>query len=382
MVLYIVSYKNAEIVEKAVDDNKQAVLERKVDNNFCLSTFIKQQLTDFQPIDTLIIDLSALENADEEIINALSTFRMLYDKAKIIFIAEAREEGDPLLSEVFNMGIYNILAGNMDTDRLYDELNYCLSKGKTYRESLVFKNKQEVKVADQPIHKEKIIIKSEIKPAVNKTFIGFSGTQHRIGVTHFSIVCANYLKNQGFKVALIELNNSCFRHIKEAFDAESGNEYFKINQVDYYPDFNFDNITTVLNKKYNFVLIDFGLYTPDNAIEFNRCAIPIILTGSKPWETEYLNNIFERVPEADLFEYSFVFNFTSDKEFDEIKKEMEPLNKIFFAEYNPDPFNPDKTNCLKQIFKGYIPETITNEKNFDIKEQIKKWGSFLLKSKK
>lgn len=385
MILSIVSFQYAEEINKVIEESNKPVLENMVVTGFDLLSYIKQQLDQLQQVSILIIDLSALENADEEIITAISNFRMLYETAKIIFIAPGRNKGDKLLSEIFCMGIYDIIPGDVNVENIADEVNYCISKGKTFRESLMFKEAYTIAETDSEQIKERIIIKKEIRTAVNKAFIGFTGTQPRIGVTHTAIVSANYLKDKGYKVALIEEKsnkNKCFEYIKNSFDTTGDEEYFNINQIDYYPDFDIKNIFKILTKNYNFVLIDFGLFNMEFIAEFNRCVIPIIITGSKPWEIDNINKIFECIPEDDLKEYSYIFNFTDESEHKSIIDGMGTLQKVFFSDYSPDPFNSRGSDWLNKLFEGYIPETVTQTKksnNINPKEIIAKCKSIFLK---
>lgn len=380
MIFYIASYSYADDISVSVAESGKSVLDKKVVMQFDLALFMKQQMEQMQQVDVLIIDLSALNNADEDIIKALSSFRMLNDSARIIIISpENRTRGDRLLSDIFCLGIYNIIVVSEDKEQLKDEIVQCITRGKTYRESLIYK--ENFKVVDNnspsPV-KERVIIKHEIRHTVNKALIGFIGTQSRIGVTHNAIVSANFLKSKGFKIALIEdatNTNKCFNKIREAFDIIDSEEFFTLNQIDYYSNYDLTNIYKILTKNYNFVLIDFGIFDKSIVAEFNRCVIPIVIAGTKPWEVDYMNNLFESVPENELKEYTYLFNFTDKKDQIIVKEGMEVLKNIYFSECIDDPFNPTFYPELENIFKGYIPETITKvskQANPSIKERIDK----------
>lgn len=376
MILYVVSFTNADEIEKAISESGKSILDKKVENNFDITSYMKQQIDQLQPIDTLLIDLSALNNADDEIIKSISNFRILYNETQIIIIDLNRTVGDRLLSEIFCMGIYDIIAG-IEKDQLEDEITYCLNNKKTYRESLIYKMSEKTNVNQgTTLVKEKIIIKNEIRTAVNKTFLGFIGTQERIGVTHNAIVCANYLKNKGFKVAIIEEQsneNKCFSYILDSFDLSTETEFFNINQIDYYPNYDIKNSFKILSKNYNFILVDFGVFREDKISEFNRCVIPIIITGTKPWEIEKINKIFESVEENELKEYTYFFNFCDIATEDHVRECMGDIKKIYFSEYNPDPFNAKNYDSLDNLFKDYLPETITKkQEKFNIRELYEK----------
>lgn len=386
MILYIASYTNSHEIEKAVADSKRPVLEKMITSNFDLDHYIKQKLDNFKNLEIFIIDLSALENADEEIINAINRFRMMYDRTRVVLIAKERDRGDRLLAAFFHMGIYNLITGDLSSEDLEDEIRYCITEGKSYRESVLYKEAFAVVESGPSPVKERVIIKNEIRTAVNKTFVGIMGTQERIGVTHNAIVCANYLKSKGFKVALIESNaikSKCLEDVKKSFDAEDTDGYFNINQIDYYPDFDFEKIASVMNRNYNFVVIDFGTIENVNISEFCRCAFPIVITGAKAWEMNNVNKVFERIKTEDFMEFYYLFNFVHSADQKSIKEEMEPIKKVFFTEYNPDPFNCNEFENLNELFKGYIPETVIHtskeSKRIDIRGLLGKCQSVFSK---
>lgn len=384
MISYIASYKYVEHIENVVEKSGRSVFDKKVVTEIDIEEYVRQNLDQLRNVEIFIIDLSALKNADNEIINALNSYRLLYDQARIIFIAPNRSKGDRLLSEIFCMGIYDIIADIEDQELLEEELAYCLSNGKSYRESLIYKETSYNTTTEisKPAIKERIIIKNEIRTSVNKAFIGFMGTQSRIGVTHNAIVCANYLKNKGFKIAVVEsdtVKNKSFDYIRESFDLDDSEEYFNLNQIDYYPSYNIKNIFNILSKNYNFILIDFGEFDKENLAEFNRCVMPIIISGSKPWEIDQINKIFECIPEEHLKEYTYLFSFTDTQDQANIKEGMGTLKKVFFSDYTPDPFNCSGSNELDNLFSEYIPETITQTKKkgqINVKEMLKdfKWN--------
>lgn len=367
MILYFASYKNSEEIEAAVLESNKPVMEKKVVSDFDFLLFIKQQSDSLKTVDVLILDISAFSNSDDDILMSLRSYRMLYEKSKIIIIATKRDRGDRLLSEVFCLGIYDIIAGDMEKSQLKEEISYSITYGKSIRESLVYKDEY-VPVEDKTnTVRERIVIKNEIRPAVNKAFIGFIGTQARIGTTHNAVVCANYLRNKGFKIAIIEDQNNenhCFDLIRKSFDCdiEEGEEYFKLYQVDYYPNFDMANIFKILTRKYNFVLIDFGIFNIDKIVEFNRCVIPIIVTGSKAWEINHINNVFSCVAPDDLKEYTYLFNYTGKEDYKNIKEEMGDLKKVYISSFEADPFKSTGYDDLDDLFKGYVPETVIKQK--------------------
>ena len=101
-----------------------------------------------------------------------------------------------LLKKCFEMGILKIITTD-DYKILQDELVYCIKKGMSYRDAAKYKDSVP----------EKISVKHTRK-TVMKRMIGIAGTCENIGVTHNAIVLANFFRQKGYMVALVEKNNS------------------------------------------------------------------------------------------------------------------------------------------------------------------------------
>jgi hypothetical protein len=83
--------------------------------------------------------------------------------------------------------------------------------------------------------------------------------------------------------------------------------------------------------------------------------MPIVVCGSKPWEINQLNKVFESTTEEILKEFYYLFNFTNSSNMDLINSNMGELNKVFYADMTPDPFNPSEASSLRMVFKDYLP---------------------------
>lgn len=378
MILYISSNFYNEYIIDAITEANQNILNQIVSEKFSLNMYLRQQLEQLQAVSTIIIDISALSDTEEEICQALNNLRLLYNNIKIIVITPNRIAGDPLLSEIFCLGIYDIISTSEEESYLLkNELIKSLNQGKTYKDSVIFKESIITKTdaKQQKQIKEKIIIRNEIKQSVNKALIGFMGTQYRVGVTHNAIVSANYLKSKGYKVAIVENDDNPMKNfhiIKNSFDNVENDkeEYFTINQVDYYQNYNFKEIHKILSKNYNFVILDFGTFRNSYLAEFSRCVVQIIVTGSKAWEIEYINRIFEENSEEILKNYTYLFNFTDLENAKIIRENMGVLEKVYFSSYTPDPFNSNYYSDLDKIFKDYLNTTTENEVKEPIYKQI------------
>lgn len=378
MIIYISHYEHDKKIEQAIIDSNKRILNSFVTDKMDLQGFVKKEFEQLQVVQKLIIDLEALENSEEDILQAISNFRMLYN-AELIIISTELQVGDKLLHDIFSLGIYNIIT---DEETLIKELIDCLTIGKKYSDSIKYKidenqSKTETSKKIETITKEKVIIKSRIEKIVNKELIGFTGTQNRIGTTHNAITCARFLQNKGFKVALIEnvTNNRCFNEIKDVYagDIQSSESYFTLYQIDFFPEFDLENLHLVLNSNYNFIIIDFGTFGDSVATEFSRCAVPIIVAGLKAWEQEYINKVFSSFDFNinTLNQFYYLFNFTSDSLREDICYNLQEIEKKYFQDYIPDVFN-GTSHAFSDLLSHYMTEEIeeTEQKKKSILSKI------------
>jgi len=363
--------QTSDVIKDAVTSCNLYLLNNLTVQNFDLAAYIKQALEQFQSLTKIIIDLSALNKKDDEICLALENFRMVCSNVQIIIISPERKAGDSLLSQIFGLGIYDIISCDSyeEIEDLKVEIMKCLTEGKTYKDSAVFKDTTTISQDKAKNVKEKIIIKREIQKTVEKALIGFMGTEKRIGVTHNCIVSANYLSEKGYKVAVVEnaeISEKTFASIKNDFDGNIEHDgYFSIGDIDYYPNYDLAEIYKIVAKNYNFVCVDFGTINNKYLIEFSRCVVQVIVTGSKPWELESINQLFEMCSEEELKNFTYLFNFTDTKQMQLIQEGMGNLKKIFFAPYTPDPFikmDGDSSEVFDSIFKEYAGTSSKEEK--------------------
>lgn len=384
MIIYISHYEHEKEIEQAIIESNKKILNSFVTDKINLQSFVKKEYEQMNITQKFIIDLDALEDSEDSILQAVSNFRMLYN-AELIIIATELKIGSQLLNDIFCLGIYNIIT---DKENLIKELAYCLTAGKKYGDSIAYKieedkNKSEPNKRGETIVKEKVIIKKYVQKIVHKEMIGFVGTQKRIGTTHNAIACAKFLQKKGFRVAIIEnkTNSGSFNEIKDVYEEEIKIEenHFNFSQIDFYPMFDLDNLYLILNNNYNFIIIDYGEYTDSIAMEFSKCAVPIIIAGSKPWELDYINRIFCSYDNNIniINQFYYLFNFTSDSLQDDIRSSLKLLEHIYFQEYIPD-FFKGSNEIFTEMLKGYMTEEI-EEVGKEKKSILTKIGGILNK---
>lgn len=330
----------------------ELIFEENVENNQDFYKYIKQNIINLSEIDSLVLDISACINTDEEILNALEMLRTMYDSMKIIVVAPYYELGNPFLTKCVQMGICNII--NTDDFRQIElDVEKCILQGMTYREAAKFKE----------VRPEKLLVKHKVKRAVNKRLIGVAGTETNIGTTHTAIILANYLRKQGFMVALAErAKTEAFASICDAYGENIFEEgYFTLSGVDFWPAVDDEKMQMLLTHSYNVIVIDFGLYEQTNKDAFERCEDRLVISGSKPWEMEAVNHVFSEASKEVLKKYTFIFNFTPESDYEDIVEGMNGLHTVFLN-YTENPFKENEFPSGKEIFAEILPEEEEKEK--------------------
>lgn len=360
MIFYIASEIYNEVIRSTIEQSGELILQYEVSNEFYLLKYMKQHLAALEGVEQLVVDLSALKDTDEEILQAIENYRMMYGNARVVILATNRRTGDELLKKLFQLGLYNLVLTE-DYLVLKEELRICITSGKSFRDAVEFKDAESY---------EKTLVKQEIKQIINKVMIGISGTQRRIGCTHTAISLAAALRSRGYMVAVAEYNDSAdFLHIMENFSEKLiDNDYFSINGVDYYPARNETSLAAILGQGYNFVIIDFGCYEACDQVTYNKSDVRLMVCGSKPYELPQVEKIFSLCPEDMLLQMNFMFNFTYTEHEYDIRESMQTSDNqaipVEFLEYHPYPYSQTDIPGMDRFLKEYLPVKLEEKKGF------------------
>lgn len=357
MVFYVTSHNYNEVIHRAVTELDIICAGNECSNEMYLLKYIKENLNRLGALDYLIIDLNALQDTDDEILQALDMVRILNCETRIIIIAASRVPGDALLTKCVEMGIYDVIVSNVFAE-IFDELKISLTVGKKYGDALRLKKSDTANGAPT-------VEKKEFKRTVNKILVGITGVQPRIGCSHLAITTANHLRSKGYMVALVEYGpRGIWESIREAYGESLMEErYFSLNGVDYYGDTSESELQSMLAVKfYNFIVVDFGLYESTDQFLYNKCDIRMLVTGAKPWETQHIGKIFQSTSQEQLQQINYVFNFVPEDSKMDIKREMSGLDNIYFMQLTEDPFSAKQVGDISSIFDFYEQQEVPAEK--------------------
>lgn len=345
MLYYFASNANHNIIAEAVKEAEQVVVGSECNQELQLLPYIKDRYAGFSSIDKVIVDIAGIKDTDEAVLEALNMLRICNDQMQIIVIAMQRMPGDSLLSQCFSMSIYDLITTD-DFNELKDEIIMSITSPRQYKDSIRYKD-----VIDHAL-------KDEIKKEVTRITVGLAGSQNRIGVTHHAIILANYFRKKGFKVALVELNESGdYEKIAASYEIGKSAEYFVKDGIDYYPAADADTMLTLGTKAYNFIVIDYAAYETCDIDSFQHCNFKFILAGIKPWEEANIQSVFEKgqMAGADLAEYNYFFNFCPDAVRADVRNGMAELDKVYFCELHTDPFTCYVFPAADEIFASFLP---------------------------
>ena len=349
MIYFVAATKHQNLFNQVINDCGEKIIDHFCGDHFNFLKFVMANFPIVDSADVLLLDLTACEDSDEEIIQAFQNLKIMNDKIRIIVVDPDRYEGDEVLSKCFAAGIYDIIVTE-DNVQLKEELSYCIRIGKKYKDSTEFQNY---------IPYSEYQEKKNQKPEAEDVLIGLAGTHERIGVTHSTIILANYLRKKGYLVALIDrAEKPTFMDIEESFDCESKKDFFTLDGVDYYRN---GDVEEIKGKGYNFILIDFGEYLKRDLPLFEKCDLCLIIAGAKPWEVEKTTNVFQNTLEEELKEYHYYFNFVSEDLKEEVRAGMGILQSVHFLKYAEDPFNSFEFPDIDEIFKRYKEPVIEDD---------------------
>lgn len=376
--LIYISTQTIDEVEQIVEErNREISIVERFRGNYNLTNLLSQDLKSLNNIDFFILDLNSILNSTDnsEIISRLDKLHQLND-FRIIVIARGFKRGNVLLAQLLASNITNIITASTDS-QLYDQLQICLSeKGMTYQQASQFK----LDNIEQTMSSSIVEIRHEkVKQDVS---IGVVGLSRGIGATTFSLNLLHFLSDiSNLKPCLIEVNNH--NDLEELSKQDTINDMGVINQpslsqisiggMDIYTDLS--KMGEIKAQNYQQYIYDYGSIEDldgTSVASFLNNDLKFIICGSKPWEYKYLAKAFKKFQISGNNDNTMWFIFNSVKEIEQqsVKEGMKDLN-VYFAEYQPDPFEKKNVLFLEDKFRSYLSDS-----SFEEQPKKKKFNLF------
>ena len=385
--------------EKLIDHlcNKHFLMMEKVRGNN-LHNFVSASVKSFSNITHLIVDLTYINDNQDEIVNAVSRLQTLYADMRIIVLADVEQTNKDLLRRIFSKGVYDILVSVTE-----ETLEKSMLVGKTKAEASEFfverpdlTNKTartEVDVAQQEAARkmqaeqqarheeavrEQLQKREQILP--DKRFrkykpyitVAVCGAEPHVGATHHALQMSKFLNMIGFKACYLEANETQkIFYLKSLYPQNSNfsdrKNLLQCFGVDIYSGF---NISDVIAENYDIYVFDFGVITEMKLTSFLTKDLSVIVSGVKAWELNQLRNAMELLGTKKTV--SYLLNFAIKDEEAKIRQFMSSLSPhAFFSAYEPNSFKGGvNIEIYKNIFKEYLI------KHEEVLPQTKRRGLF------
>lgn len=336
MLLYLTSTENVGLFDFLTEE--LGMLVKKLSGEFSLNRFVVHDMRNLSHFSYISIDLEAIKENTDEIVEAIIGFKTLYDTRVIIF---AERADISLLNRIIDeTQTYNIITANT-IDKIKEEIRICVSPqgmDKSYL-TKAMNNSLDIEIDRTPQF-------SFVGENVN---IIVAGTMNRIGTTTIAMNMTSYLADIGAKVSYTEANGSNHLEMIHSYffsNIPINNNYFSVKEVDYFLN---SNIPT---NGYNFHILDIGVLNQRNLKVFGIGEIKILCSGTKPYELPQLNNALNILNTKEI---SIILNGV---ETHRIKKTL-PIaeDKIYSNKFTSDLFNEEVNKDIwRSILSDYIVE--------------------------
>lgn len=321
MILYLCSNRNFNLFDFLEQDHGMAV--KKMSGVFKLKQFVIHDVRNLSQFSFFVIDLKAVRDAENEIIEAITAFSAMYS-ARVIIFAEGYDGSSPLIAKLIDLGFYNIIT-SIEFEEIKEEMLECISpEGKDIHSAIKGKYFSGEDIIRQN-RTEYTFICRDVKVAV-------AGTACKVGTTTTAFNLANFLSNNGADVAYVEANsNEHLKYLPAFYKDMSVNEtYIERSGVKYYLKGNFP-------QENNFTVIDFGVVDYSMLHAIKKCELIILCGTTKPYEVDCVKTVLK---DFDGLPVNVVLSHTPKKSQNEIMKMLGNENlRIYFANSSPDLFD-------------------------------------------
>jgi hypothetical protein len=334
MLLYIASNEKVGIFDFLA--NEQGMVIKKLSGSFSLNQFVIHDMRSLNHYSYFAIDLKALKDTEDEIIEAIIAFKSMFS-SRVIFYIEDIENNVRLIERLIEHGIYNIISADTVAD-LKEEIQKTISDLGISKRNIQLKLNR-VNGIENCYIPEYSFENKDIKIAV-------TGVSHKVGTTTIAMNLCNYLASIGASVCYVEANNH--EHIRKLPSSYKGMN-FKEDCI-IYNGVKYLSLNSRSDEEYHFVIYDMGVIERKTikAIK-NNCDVSITCATVKPYEIDAYD---EAIDLLDDDRVNTIFSFVQDNAKTRLQ---EQYRNVFFSEYTPDLFDSEKNKGIwEQILDKYI----------------------------
>lgn len=301
------------------------MIVKKLLGEFSLKKFVIHEMKNLDHYSYVVVDLDALNDSEDEIIEAVIAFNMLYNPRLIIL---AKEISNLFLYRIINeANIYDIVINKEDKDFI-ETFRMCLEEGEQYRSNV-------------RSYVKKINLKYSFPNEDVKILVGGIGSN--FNTTKTAINIATFLSEIGAKVSFTEYNTGYLQKISKYYGFED-NSYKDISFF-----FNGD-----IPLNYNFNVIDIGILKEKNLKIFNTedfAEIKVVCCSVKQDEIDYLIEFLNNFS----LDVNILLNYNTEKEKRLARKIFNNRERLYFTN-SSGLFDTTNYSIFKEIISPYIIE--------------------------
>lgn len=284
LLLYLSSNGKSGLTEFLEGQN---LVIKKLVGKFCLKQFVARDLRNYTGCKFFLVDASCIEEQLEDFIVALQSMRMMLE-ARIITILSDMENIPAYTGRLVDVGVTDIITAGSQ-EGIQEELSECLSDGGMQR----YKPVEEIPF-NENINPHVSKVKEIYKWNARNVELAIAGTQRRSGVTVTAFNLAAWLLSRGASVCYVEANaNRHLNWIINVYDAEKDGEAYKVGGIDCY-------LTNEVDKEYNFILYDCGVFTEPATI-FRAADIRLLCGSILPHEAKEYLQVLNACKDMDMY---------------------------------------------------------------------------------
>src|SRR5665647_528277 len=195
MLLYLSSNEHINLLDFLYEEHGMII--KKLSGTFSLKQFVIYDMRSLNHYSYVAIDIKALKDTENDIIDAVIAFNKMFS-SRVIFYIEDVINNQQLIVKLIEEGIYNIVTAE-EVEALQNEILKATSDlGMSKRE-----------IQTKIMQNESAIGYSEPEYSfVNKnTKIAVTGVSHKVGTTTMAINLVNYIASIGAAVCYVEAND-------------------------------------------------------------------------------------------------------------------------------------------------------------------------------
>lgn len=167
MLSYIANIQTAQILQNICKRKNILILNEKT-TEIDIKSYLKETTINFNLMKYLFVDVSLLKNSKKEIVESIYEFSQQYKNIRIIIYAQGFDNQDILLTNLYDLGFYNIINEN-DNTLVETKINKIIETGLNKKDTRKYEKKREEKQKKSILKTMEKKIRSKILSENTKT---------------------------------------------------------------------------------------------------------------------------------------------------------------------------------------------------------------------